>query len=264
MVLSSWPIATARVHPVHLDKCRSARRAVYLYLQKLHWKQMIHNLLDNQRTLDFNFNQILGYIVPVRAGTRSAMLLIKLAWRISWACVEMTREGDVICATTPAASLRTRSDGRVTSSLADRTPSQSMSQMQSRPPHWTHQQQTCFVAVIPRQLWCAGTSHNWNQSFILNTTISLVANYQSSLSPKYYCIFLSLIPVLDARTNGSRTRTSLGLEAQGQELGQGLEVQGQGLVNWSSRTRSRIFLKDNNGEEWLTCWHISVSNTWHQ
>ena len=27
MVLSSWPIATARVHPVHLDECRSARRA---------------------------------------------------------------------------------------------------------------------------------------------------------------------------------------------------------------------------------------------
>ena len=27
MVLSSWPIATARVHPVHLDECRSVRRA---------------------------------------------------------------------------------------------------------------------------------------------------------------------------------------------------------------------------------------------
>ena len=26
-VLSSWPIAIARVHPVHLDECRSARRA---------------------------------------------------------------------------------------------------------------------------------------------------------------------------------------------------------------------------------------------
>ena len=25
MVLSSWPIATARVHPVHFDECRSAR-----------------------------------------------------------------------------------------------------------------------------------------------------------------------------------------------------------------------------------------------
>ena len=27
MVLSSWPIATASVHPVHIDECRSARRA---------------------------------------------------------------------------------------------------------------------------------------------------------------------------------------------------------------------------------------------
>ena len=27
MVLSSLPITTARVHPVHLDECRSARRA---------------------------------------------------------------------------------------------------------------------------------------------------------------------------------------------------------------------------------------------
>jgi len=27
MMLSSWPIATARVHPVHLDECRSARRS---------------------------------------------------------------------------------------------------------------------------------------------------------------------------------------------------------------------------------------------
>ena len=27
MVLSSWPIVTTRVHPVHLDECRSARRA---------------------------------------------------------------------------------------------------------------------------------------------------------------------------------------------------------------------------------------------
>jgi len=26
MVLSSWPIVTTRVHPVHRDECRSARR----------------------------------------------------------------------------------------------------------------------------------------------------------------------------------------------------------------------------------------------
>jgi len=47
--------------------------------------------------------------------------------------------------------------------------------------------------------------------------------------------------------------------AQGQ--GQGLEVkgQGQGLVNWSSRTSTRTFLEDNS-EEWLTDLHISVSN----
>jgi len=33
--------------------------------------------------------------------------------------------------------------------------------------------------------------------------------------------------------------------------GQGLEAQGQGLVNWSSRTRRRTFLKDNNtGLQW--------------
>jgi len=45
---------------------------------------------------------------------------------------------------------------------------------------------------------------------------------------------------------------------------QGLKVRGQGLVNWSPRTRTRTFLEDNNilgySEEWLTCWHISVSN----
>jgi len=51
--------------------------------------------------------------------------------------------------------------------------------------------------------------------------------------------------VLDSRTYGSRTvRLSLFLLNEHDDYDEELEVQGQGLVNWSSRTRT--FLKDNN------------------
>ena len=41
------------------------------------------------------------------------------------------------------------------------------------------------------------------------------------------------------------------LVIRGQGQGHGLEVWGQGLVNWSSRTRTRTFLEDNNtGLQW--------------
>jgi len=36
------------------------------------------------------------------------------------------------------------------------------------------------------------------------------------------------------------------------EHGQGIEVQGQGLVNWSSRTRT--FLEDNNTDDCSLVW----------
>jgi len=43
--------------------------------------------------------------------------------------------------------------------------------------------------------------------------------------------------------------------------------QRQGLVNWSSRTRTRLSSRSTTlgySEEWLTYWHIWVSNIWHQ
>jgi len=48
---------------------------------------------------------------------------------------------------------------------------------------------------------------------------------------------------------------------------QGLMAGGQGLVDWSSRTRTKLSSKTTTlrySEEWLTCWHISVRNIWHQ